>query len=100
MPTIALTVPQAGITLRVASLSFAISGFQGPAGSGGGGGSILTADSVQGDGTTNNKVQLVGDVVTPSAGQFYGYQSGARGFFLVPYSALSGTPASFAPSAH
>lgn len=60
-------------------------------GGGGGGGSVVARYSIAGSGTAASPLQLSGDVVTPTNGEFYGYSGGARGWFI-PTSAGAGVP--------
>jgi len=53
----------------------------------------LTAiDSITTAGSGNITISLVNDVVTPADGTYYGKVSGARGWFQIAYSQISGTP--------
>lgn len=52
---------------------------------GGGGGSILTTNSIVGDGTAGNEIQLENDELAPGPDEYYGTDgSGAKGFFPLP----------------
>jgi hypothetical protein len=56
----------------------------------GGGGSILTTDSITGDGTLGNEVKLVNDSLTPGNSKYYGTDgSGTKGFFTLPNTSIS-----------
>lgn len=61
-------------------------------------GTLTTSDSITGGGamTGNLTVTFVGDVVTPTNGQFYGYSGSARGWFSPP--AATATTTGYVPT--
>lgn len=63
--------------------------------SGGGSGTVLTANSVQGDGSSGNKIQLVNDAATPGNIKYYGTDAaGVKGFIQLGTAAFVDKPAS------